>query len=272
MNEREWAVILGASTGTGAAVARALARDPGLDIYGLHRGYKPDEAAAVARDVTDLGRRAWLRVGNAGSAEAAQAGVEALRAEVGPGRVKVLVHAIANASLGALAAGDRVVEPRQVHKTFDSMAHSFVWWAQELHRQGMLAPSARLLALGNPITDSIADGLGVIAASKAALELYVRYLALELGPLGHRVNLLKFGLVDTRASQVAFTPEGWPQVRSLAAAVTPAGRLCTVEEVADFVSVLAGPRAAWFNGASIDFTGGMAGSLLNLVHHPDRRG
>ena len=148
------------------------------------------------------------------------------------------------------------------------MAHSFVYWARELHQQDMLAPGARLLALGNPVTDSLADDLGLIAAAKSALEIYVRCLAIELGPLGHRVNLLKFGLVETRAAQVAFAPGEWERVTALAASVTPAGRLCTVEEVARFVTVLVGPAAEWFNGATIDFTGGMAQGLLNLVHHP----
>ena len=38
--------------------------------------------------------------------------------------------------------------------------------------------------------------------------------------------------------------------------LNPAGRICTLEEVGDFVSLLASPKAAWMNGATIDFTGG----------------
>lgn len=263
-----WAVILGASTGTGAAIARSLASRNGMNVYGVHRGRKPEAAAEVERDIRAAGREAWFSVGEAGTADAAARGVEALHARLGGGTVSVFVHSIANASLGSLARGPTVLEPWQYAKTFGSMAHSFAWWARELHAAGMLAPSARLLALGNPVTDSLARDLGLIAAAKAALEIYVRQLAIELGPLGHRVNLLKFGLVETRASQAAFTDDGWPAVRDAAERVTPARRLGTVEEVARFVSVLAGPDAEWFNGASIDFTGGMVGGLLDLVHHP----
>ena len=39
-------------------------------------------------------------------------------------------------------------------------------------------------------------------------------------------------------------------------------------EVARLVAILCGPDAAWFNGATLDFTGGMSQGLLNLVHHP----
>ena len=41
--------------------------------------------------------------------------------------------------------------------------------------------------------------------------------------------------------------------------------MCTLAEVAGFVSFLAGDRAEWLNGATLDFTGGMTQSLLDLV-------
>lgn len=264
----EVAVVLGVSGGTGAAVARALARAPGLDVWGWHRGNHPEGAAALGRDVEALGRRCELVVADAAPADAAAEG--ARRIAAAGGRVKVLVHSLACASVGPLATGDRPLSPRQIHRTFEAMAHSFVHWARELHRGGLLAPSARLVALGNPVTDSLADRLGLIAASKGALEVYVRALAIELGPHGHRVNLLKFGLVDTRASRVAFTDEAWGAVLAAAADVTPAGRLVTVDEVGRLVSWLATDEAEWFNGSTLDFTGGMAQSLLNLVHEPER--
>jgi hypothetical protein len=50
--------------------------------------------------------------------------------------------------------------------------------------------------------------------------------------------------------------------------MNPAGRMCTVQEVARFVSVLLGDDVDWFNGATIDFTGGMTLRLLDLVLNP----
>ena len=49
----------------------------------------------------------------------------------------------------------------------------------------------------------------------------------------------------------------------------PAGRMCTAEEVARFVSVLAREETHWLNGATIDFTGGMMLRLLDVVLQPD---
>jgi NAD(P)-dependent dehydrogenase (short-subunit alcohol dehydrogenase family) len=262
----QWAVILGVSAGTGAAVARAVARDPGLHVFGAHRGRHAEEAAAVARDVADAGRRAEMWVADAGTDEGASAGTDALLAAAGPRSVKLFVHSIANASLGRLAAGapDRVVV-KQVHKTFDSMAHSFVFWTQHMLDRDLLAPSARLVGLTNPLDASLLGNTPLVAASKAALETYVRHLAFELGPLGHRANLIKFPTVITPAVRKVYAPEVLARLEDTHRRMIPAGRMITLEEVAGLVSMLAGDRGEWFNGATIDFTGGMTQSLLDLV-------
>ena len=261
-----WAVILGCSAGTGAAIAHAVARDPGLHIFGIHRGQHPDSAAAVEADTIAAKRRVILRTDEAGTEESAARGAEAILQAVGRTQVRLFVHSIANASIGPLVAGrGQVLSARQIEKTFDSMAHSFVYWVRELVARDLLAPGARLLGLTNPIGDSLVSGLGLIAAAKAALEIYVRQLAVELGPRGYRVNLLNFGLVDTAAGRIAFPPEIWERVKARASRVTPARRLCTVEEVGRFVSLLAGDATEWFNSATIDFTGGMTHSLLGTV-------
>lgn len=273
-----WAVVLGASSGTGAAVARAVATDEalGLSVFGAHRGNHPEGAAAVERAVRQAGRRIHLRVGDAGTADSAEAGADELLALAGPRSVALFVHSIANASVGVLTAGSDgglpAVTPRQAHKTFDSMAHSFVWWTQALLARDLLADGAHLLGLSNPMVDQAVRGTALIAASKAALEIYVRHLARELGPRGHRVNLLKFGAVVTQAMRRTF---GGPALDRLQDAVTravPAGRLLTAEEVARLVCVLSGEAGRFFNGATIDFTGGETQSLLDALvfQRPDR--
>lgn len=268
MSERdaEWAVILGCSAGTGAAIARAVSRAPGLAVFGAHRGRHPEEAERVAADVAANGRRAVLWVADAGTAEAAKLGADALLAAAGPRRVKLFVHSIANASLGRLASGERdQVVAKQVSKTFDSMAHSFLYWTQEMLERDLLAPSARLLGLTNPLHETLLHNCGLVSASKAALEIYVRHLAFELGPRGHRVNLLKFPTVITPAVEKVYAPDVLARLEEAHRRMIPAGRMCTLDEVAGFVAFLAGDGAEWFNGATIDFTGGMTQSLLDLV-------
>ena len=54
------------------------------------------------------------------------------------------------------------------------MAHSFVYWTQQLVERDLLAPDARLLALTNSLHESLLRQCGMVLASKAALEAYVR--------------------------------------------------------------------------------------------------
>lgn len=257
--------------GTGAAVAREVAHRPGLDVFGMHRGYHPDEALAVVADVQALGRRCVMEKGDAGTQAGAVAGADALLAAAGPRSVRLFVHSLANASLGSIARpAEAQVSAAQVQKTFDSMAHSFVYWTQELLRRDLLAPGAQVLGLSNPLVDSLVRNGGLITATKAALEVYVRHLAYELGPMGHRVNLLKFGAVVTAAMGTTFSGEAGDALRDVLPRIVPAGRMCTLEEVARFVGVLAGDDARWFNGATIDFTGAQTQSLFDALVYPRR--
>lgn len=257
MSDREWAVVLGVSSGTGAAVARALASDPGLNVFGVHRGHYQADADRLREDLVASGRKAEIVVADAGTAEAPGQLATTLEQLAGKRSVKVFVHSIANASLGRLVSGKgEWLGPKQLDKTLTSMASSFVYWAQELVRRDLLAPGARLIGLTNTLDDSLVDGCAAVAAAKAALEVYVRALAIELGPLGHRVNLLKFSAVITPALRRVFGDAGAEITAKVHADLNAAGRACTVEEVGDFVSVLAGAKTAWMNGATVDFTGG----------------
>ena len=251
-----WALILGATSGAGAAISKALASDPGLNILGFHRGNHPEGVAEVDAAVAAAGREVDWVVADAGKPEAIAPLADGILARVGAGAIHIMVHSIANASVGYLASGDSWIHPKQIDKTFNSMAHSFVFWIQELLRRELLAPGARLLALDNAINESLLGNLSVIAASKAALETYVRHLALELGPRGYRVNALKFGTVESAALQWIFPAEVWERVKAVHDRMFPARRMNTMDEVASFVSVLAGDAGYWFNSAVIDFTGG----------------
>ncbi len=269
----QWAVILGASSGTGAAIAEHVAKDPGLNVFGVHRGRYQSNADEVLRRIEATGRKIEMRVADAGTAEGAAEGAEALLKTAGPKSVKLFVHSIASASVGRFIDPEgKDLVPRQFEKTFDAMAHSFVYWVQALQRRDLLAPGACILGLTNPLSESTLFNSGLISAAKAALHMYVRHLAMELGPLGHRVNLLKYGTVITPALRHVFDEEAIRGVERAHAQMIPAGRLVSLEEVATFVATLCSDRASWFNGATIDFTGGMTNHLLDLLIHPRSEG
>jgi NAD(P)-dependent dehydrogenase (short-subunit alcohol dehydrogenase family) len=265
-----WAVVLGASTGTGAAIARRVAEDPGLHVFGVHRGHYRELATDLEHAIQGFGRRAILHVGDAGLPDQLPTCIAALRQAASPRSVALLVHSLSGASLGHfLSARNDAFHPRQFEKTFNYLAHSFAYWAQALYENDLLATNARLFGLTNVLHESLLHNCGLVAAAKAALEMYVRHLAMELGPLGHRVNLLKFGTVVTPALRTVLGEDAMRRLEDAHREMIPAGRMCTLAEVAQFVSLLLRDEAAWLNGATIDFTGGMTLRLLDLILRPD---
>lgn len=263
--EHPWAIVLGSSSGSGLAIACAVAEEPGLNVYGMHRGNHLDGAAAARAQVTRAGRTYDELVAEAGKEEGIADAIEAIRRTIPPGGIRLFVHAIANASIGYLTDGPDLLHRKQIEKTFNCMAHSYVYWVRALVHSGLLAPGAQLLALTNAVTDSSLANLAAIAASKAALETYVRYLAWELGPKGYRVNALKFGTAETAALKWIFPDDVWSEARDIHHRMHPAGRMVELGDVGRFVSVLAGERGAWFNGAVIDFTGGQMNSVYQVL-------
>lgn len=266
------ALVLGVTGRAGSAVARAAADHLGLDVLGVHRGNHAGVAQALEADLGRIGRSIAFTIADASTEETARETARVLGAR--GSAVQVFVHALAGASVGSLAGDppsasggrcggdpppppdDEGLTPRQIERTFAVMAHSFVYWVRALRRAGALAPSARLIGLTNPMTDSVVRGTPVIAASKAALEQYVRHLAAELGPEGHRVNLIKYGGMPSAAVERTFSQDAFARATQLTERHAPNRRMCTPEEVAELVCLLASPAGGWFNGANIDFTGG----------------
>jgi NAD(P)-dependent dehydrogenase (short-subunit alcohol dehydrogenase family) len=75
--------------------------------------------------------------------------------------------------------------------------------------------------------------------------------------------------VHTNALCATVGDETATRLEAAVRAVVPARRLVTLEEVGDLVALLAGDELSWFNGATLDFTGGEIQSLWDyIVHQP----
>lgn len=269
-----WALVLGASVGTGAAIAEQMAETPGFKVIGFHRGNYQQEADELVQRIRDNGGELILLKHNAGDPDSIDTCVKLVQEHVPPAGIKLVVHSLSGASIGHYlnydhaAEGDRL-EAWQFEKTFNYLAHSFVYWARGLHDAGLYAHESRILGLTNALEHQMLHNCGLIAAAKAALEMYVRYLSAELGSFGHRVNLLRFGSVITPALTKMLGPEAVKEFEDAHKNLLAAGRTCKAEEVANFVALMTREDTAWFNGATIDFTGGLTQRLLDVVYNPD---
>ncbi len=256
-----WGLILGCSQGTGASICRAIAAD-GMNVIGIHRGNHPEAAARLVADVEAHGVRCQLLTANAGKLEVLDELVAAVGAIAGPGGVGLMVHSLADGSVGRLVdpdAPEQALVPKQILKTFDVMAHSFLFWTQRLFGGGWLGDGARIVALLNYLDEAVLPGGGAIGPSKAALTTYVRFLAGELAPHGVRVNGIRFGAADTYAASMV--PD-FEKALAAFADINPMGRNVSTDDVGRFVALLLDERADFLNGAIVSLDGGEERAMI----------
>lgn len=91
-------------------------------------------------------------------------------------------------------------------------------------------------------------------ASKTALEGMTRAMAVELSPLGIRVNCVAPGFIKTPMSSKALDND--PERKNKVLSRTPMRKLGTPEDVANAVFFLASPEAAFITGEVLKVDGG----------------
>ncbi len=254
-----WALILGASSGFGAATARAFAA-AGLNIFGVHLDPRRSiaQAEAVIAAIEAAGRQAVFFNTNAADARRRARVIEdiaaRLRDEPYP-TLHIMVHSLAFGSLRPYITEQpaEATTEEQMDMTLRVMAHSLVYWTQDLVRAGLLGAGSRIYALSSSGSQRAAPYYGAVSAAKAALEAHMRQLALELAPRGIAVNCLMPGVTDTPALRAIPNHE---KLIETVLAHHPARRLTTVEDVAHVLVALADPRITWLSGAVIPVDGG----------------
>jgi enoyl-[acyl-carrier protein] reductase III len=256
-----WALILGASSGFGAAAGKALA-EAGLDIFGVHldRRATMPVVDAAREAIEAAGRRAIFFNINAADAERRAETLDAMAAQLEEdgrgGGVHVLMHSLAFGTLLPYVAteeGGKVLSQRQVEMTVDVMAHSLVYWSQEVVSRGLMGNGGRIFAMTSSGGTRIIPSYGAVSSAKAALESHIRQLAFELGPRGITANCLRAGVTDTPALRKI---PGSERLLSEAARRNPTGRLTTPEDVAGAIVALSGPGAGFISGNVIGVDGG----------------
>lgn len=150
-----------------------------------------------------------------------------------------------------------------VHKPFVELEIRHYEWTFALNVRAFLeltkrcvprlGPGGTILALSSQGATRAIPAYSVIGASKGAIEALARHLAVELGPLGIRVNVLSPGAVATEAWG-AF-PDAENRLDALAEK-TPIGRLARPEDVAYAAHFLLSDGASAITGQVLQIDGG----------------
>ncbi len=249
-----WALILGASSGFGAATARVLAHR-GMNIVGIHLDAKATlpNAKAVQADIEAAGRQTMFINMNAASADKRANAIEKM-VEAGV-KVKVLLHSLAFGSLKPMVGQTREesLDQKQMEMTLDVMANSLVYWTQDLVWANLFADDARIFAMTSEGNERILPQYGAVSAAKVALESYIRQLSIELAPRNIKANAIQAGITDTPALRVI---PGHAEMIDLARRRNPYNRLTCPEDVARAIANFSRPGLFWMTGNVIRVDGG----------------
>ena len=232
--------VTGGSRGIGRAIALRFAREGAARVA---IGYLRSDAAAeeTAGELQALGAEPILVRGNVTSARV----VEQV-AELGP--LDVLVH---NAATGVIRPA---LETEDKHWDWTHSANARALLSLTRAAAPQMPAGSSIVALSSLGAGRVLENYVLVGTSKAALEALVRYLAVELGPRGIRVNAVSGGVVETGALDHFPNREEMLEM----GAKNAAGRIVTPDDIAGAVTFLCGPDAEMIRGQIIVVDGGFS--------------
>lgn len=238
-------LVTGASTGIGLAIARRFAAE-GATVY--LTGRREAELDAAVAQVGSRGIGVQGDVSRLGD-------LDRLFAEIKErsGRLDIVV---ANAGLGDYGPLGEITEEEYERATSVNLKGTIFTVQKALP---LLSAGASVTLLSSSAALRAAPGLGVYAATKAAIRSLARTWAAELADRRIRVNALTPGPVETPGGdelRAAF-PQDDQSKAAESAAPTPLGRAGRPDEVAATALYLAGDQSSFTTGAELFVDGGV---------------
>jgi len=232
------ALVTGAARRTGRGLALALA-EAGADLC-LHYHRSQAEAETLAEEIEAMGRQAWLLPCDLAEVGAAEQLIAQLQAQVE--QLDIMVNNVGNyPQMSPLEHSPALL--RETLETNLIAPFALIHSALPLLRA---APSAHVINIGyagveHPVGHPRAMAYQI---SKTALLQLTRSLALELGPLGIRINMVSPGHLQNSVDLPAKITDD-----------VPLGRAGRVDDVAQAVLYLLRPDG-YLQGANLEVSGG----------------
>ena len=245
MNQKQVAIVTGASRGIGAAIAQRLAQD-GYAVVVNYAG-NVAEADKVVRGIVAGGGLAIAIQADVADPAAVNALFEQAIAQLG--RVDVLVNnaGVMPSDLPQLADTD--------DQTFDRLFSVNVKGSFNTMRAAAtrLQHGGRIINFSTSVIGLALPGYAVYAATKGAIEVMTNILAKELRGKGIAVNAVAPGPTATALFLNGKSPETIERMAKMA----PLERLGQPDDIAAAVSFLAGADGGWINGQTLRANGGL---------------
>ena len=254
------AIVTGGTRGIGLAIATQLGR-AGARCYLTHRwgSADPEEVKAGFREVG----AADPRIVEADVSR--EDDTEALLDDIGTefGAVDIL---IANAGLAQRVTGLDDYKKSSFFRTLEYSAWPLIDYTQRIRSRFGRCPR-RVIGISSSGPDHFFRGYDYVAASKALLELFARYLSAHAFSEGTRVNVVRFGTIDTESFDAFFGRAFFDFMRESG---IPDDVMLSLEDAGNAVLALCSPLMNGVNGQvlTVDNGLGLRGNLL--MHYLDR--
>jgi NAD(P)-dependent dehydrogenase (short-subunit alcohol dehydrogenase family) len=244
--EGKIALITGASRGIGRALALSLAARGATPIINYRRDEDAarDTVAEIKRlGVTGLAIRADLE-----NVDQIEAMFDQLSERFG--RLDFFVSNASASNFRPLME----LKPHHLERTFNTNVRAFVVGTQRAAQ--LMDQGGRIVVLSSYGSVRVFPTYANLGSTKAALEMWARYMAVELAPRGINVNAVNPGIIDSDSSSF-FYQTGLVAPLETVVPKIPKQRLGTVQEAADCVLFLLSPASEYVTGTTLVVDGGL---------------
>ena len=243
------ALITGASKGIGYALAQALG---GAGARVVLNARDPGKLAAAQQALQAQGLRVEVATFDVTDAEAVEAGVAAVEASVGA--IDILVN-----NAGMQHRGPFAEFPIDAWRKITSTNIDSVFFVGRAVAQRMITRGrGKIINVCSVQSELGRPGIAPYAATKGAVKMLTKGMAIDLGRHGIQVNGLGPGYFKTELTQTLVADEAFTAWLS---GRTPAGRWGEVHELGGAAIFLASEASSFITGHILYVDGGITASL-----------
>ncbi|MFI5086443.1 MAG: SDR family oxidoreductase [Actinomycetales bacterium] len=249
------ALITGSSRGIGKCLALQLAAE-GASVVVNYR-----QNAQLANDVVEQAKALG------GGGIAVQADVEK------PEDIERLFDAVAEAygrldffvNNAAASAFKKLLDLKAHHldRSYAMNVRPFVLGAQEAVK--LMDRGGRIVAVTSYGSMRGFATYAALGSYKAAVESFIRYMAVEFAGYGINVNGVNGGLIDSDSLEYFYTLPGMAPMERVLETI-PLGRPGTVEDMANAIEFLLSANSAYITGQTLVVDGGMTVAAAPYYH------
>ena len=245
------AVVIGGTSGIGRAIAHGLA-EAGADVVPTSR--RAEQVAVSAREIQDLGRRSLEVVSDVNDGTSLERLLEKCIGEFG--KVDILINSAGKTKRTATID----VSDDEWNDILDTNVNGTLRACQVFGRHMLERKYGRIVNIASLSSFVALYEVAAYAASKAAVAMLTKSLAVEWAPHGVNVNAIAPGVFRTALNQKLLdeTERGKEFLMR-----TPMKRFGKVEELAGAAVFLASDSASFVTGEVLVVDGGFLASGVN---------